>query len=72
MGKKNIDVNSFHHQAVDDLGSNLVANCTSNDGLIEGLEHTNQNILAVQWHPENLWKNTSENILLFDWLVKNS
>ncbi|WP_350343423.1 gamma-glutamyl-gamma-aminobutyrate hydrolase family protein [Proteinivorax tanatarense] len=71
IDKDTIYTNSFHHQAVDKVGKDLIINCRSKDGLIEGLEHTEKQILGVQWHPENLWKNTEENIKLFNWLVSN-
>lgn len=65
-------VNSFHHQAIDELGDDLIVNCLSKDGIIEGIESKDGKILAVQWHPENLWKNTENNIKLFKWLVNTS
>jgi len=47
-----IDVNSFHHQGVNDPGT-LVATARSDDGLIEALEDpTRRFTLGVQWHPE--------------------
>ena len=48
-------VNSRHHQAVRDLGEGLQVNCTSRDGVIEGIEAADgRPILAVQCHPEDL------------------
>ncbi|HWJ25247.1 MAG TPA: gamma-glutamyl-gamma-aminobutyrate hydrolase family protein, partial [Flavisolibacter sp.] len=53
-------VNSAHHQAVDQIGNELIANCRSDDGIIEGLEWKNRNqypfLFAVQWHPERMYK----------------
>lgn len=53
-------VNSAHHQSVDRLGAGLVANCMSDDGIVEGLEwadKTNQPFfIGVQWHPERMYK----------------
>lgn len=45
-------VNTYHHQAIKDLGSGLKASAFSYDGLVEGFE--NENVIAVQWHPERL------------------
>ena len=47
-------VNSFHHQAVDELGRDLRAIAWAADGVIEALVGTRpeQFVLAVQWHPE--------------------
>ncbi len=48
-------VNSYHHQAVKQLGKGLVITARSDeDGVIEAFEHTQLPILAVQWHPERL------------------
>jgi putative glutamine amidotransferase len=51
-------VNSHHHQAIEKLGSELVATAWSSDGLIEALEDPRPErfALAVQWHPELGWK----------------
>lgn len=47
-------VNSFHHQAVDELGRDLRAIAWAADGVIEAMVGTRpeQFVLAVQWHPE--------------------
>jgi putative glutamine amidotransferase len=56
LGPEDIDVNSFHHQAVKDLGANLMASGHSNDGLIEAIESvTEEFVLGVQCHPELMW-----------------
>ena len=48
-------VNSAHHQAVKDLGKNLIANAYSEDGIIEGIEAIDKTLcIGVQWHPEFL------------------
>jgi putative glutamine amidotransferase len=44
-----------HHQAVDILGSGLVASAWSRDQVIEAIEYPeNRFCLGVQWHPEEL------------------
>ncbi len=49
--------NSFHHQAVDKLGNNMVATAWSEDTIIEAIEYTGSSFaLGVQWHPESLTK----------------
>ncbi len=45
-------VNSIHHQAVDEVGRGLVASGHSPDGTVEALEMPGSPVLAVQWHPE--------------------
>ena len=55
VGVSTIETNSHHHQAVDELGSGLVASAWAEDGLIEALEHSErQFIVGVQSHPESL------------------
>lgn len=47
------DVCSWHHQAVDRLGSDLTAVAWSDDGVVEAIEHREHPwCIAVQWHPE--------------------
>lgn len=53
VDKKEVMVNSAHHQAVDKMGKGLVVNAVSPDGVIEGIEHPDYTFcLGVQWHPE--------------------
>lgn len=50
-----ISVNSFHHLAVKDLAPEFKATAISEDGVVEGIEHTSHPfIVGVQWHPEEL------------------
>lgn len=45
-----LQVNSFHHQIIKDLGEGLRVVAKSDEGYIEAIE--GDNIYAVQWHPE--------------------
>ena len=46
-------VNSFHHQAVDEVAPSLAVTARADDGVVEGLEHDGSwDCLGVQWHPE--------------------
>ena len=49
-----IAVNSQHHQSIKKIGRNLKVNCKSPDGVIEGVETTEEDrfLLALQFHPE--------------------
>ncbi len=47
-------VNSFHVQAVAELGKELTLTIQSEDGLIEGFESTDGRVVGVQFHPERL------------------
>lgn len=61
-----LNVNSFHHQAVDDAGPRFRVIARSDDGIIEAMESTEyKSILGVQWHPECLENGKP----IFQWLV---
>ncbi len=54
--EKNTDeVNSAHHQAVDEIGEGFVVTAKSADGVIEAMENpSKQFVLGVQYHPERM------------------
>jgi len=55
VGDSSFDVNSFHHQSVNDPGQDLVVIATADDGIIEALWHPEMRFaIGVQWHPEML------------------
>jgi putative glutamine amidotransferase len=54
-GATRLDVNSLHHQAIDRLGDDLRVTASAPDGIIEGVESSDDWwVLAVQWHPEEM------------------
>jgi putative glutamine amidotransferase len=61
-------VNSLHHQTVDTVGEGLTVSAIAPDGVVEGLETPDGNLLAVQWHPELL--NAPDPT--FVWLVREA
>ena len=66
--EKKIKVNSIHHQAINILGQDLQVTAKSSDGVIEGVEVTNDwDAVGVQWHPENMLEDPVS-IKLFGWL----
>jgi putative glutamine amidotransferase len=56
MGTEHLTVNSFHHQSVKRVADGMRATAWSPDGIIEGLESTDDDwwVMAVQWHPEEM------------------
>lgn len=50
------DVNSYHHQGIDQLASDLTPLAWADDGVVEAYEYKDPKspIFAVQWHPELL------------------
>jgi putative glutamine amidotransferase len=64
-----IDVNSFHHQAIDRLGTGLEPVAWADDGVIEGVEAPGDSFtIGVQWHAECLTER-AEQARLFAGLV---
>ena len=55
-------INSYHHQGINKLGKNLIG-VGKSFGLIEAIEHEYLDIYAVQWHPEKLNDEFSNNII---------
>ena len=52
---REIEVNSRHHQAIEQPADGLVVSATAPDGVIEAVESEDGRwLVAVQWHPENL------------------
>ncbi|MEK7449105.1 MAG: gamma-glutamyl-gamma-aminobutyrate hydrolase family protein [Planctomycetota bacterium] len=70
---KIIKTNSFHHQAIKELGRGLMINARAEDGLIEGVElvKRDQFVIGLQWHPERLISRP-EQLALFKALIKSA
>ncbi len=48
-----LEVNSAHHQAVDQVGTGVKITASASDGVIEAIEHNGYKFcIGVQWHPE--------------------
>lgn len=53
LGSGGLRVNSFHHQAIRQVGQGLRISATAPDGIVEAVESTRHRfVLGVQWHPE--------------------
>ena len=61
-------VNTFHHQAIKQLGNDLKAVAHSVDGIVEAIESADPNIdmIALQWHPEIMATTDAANNRLFE------
>jgi putative glutamine amidotransferase len=61
---EDMGVNSYHHQAVKDLGAGLEVMAKSEDGIVEAVSlPLKKFVWAVQWHPEyDLTKSSSQKI----------
>jgi putative glutamine amidotransferase len=69
IGGETASVNSFHHQAVDELGSGLRAVGHAPDGIVEAIEAMDRrHFRGVQWHAETLVDRPSH-LALFGGLV---
>ena len=69
LNTENLKVNSIHHQAIDKLGKDLIISAESPDGIIEGIEVTNEwKAIGIQWHPEYLAEE-EYSVALFNWLI---
>ncbi len=71
LGVTDLEVNSFHHQAIKALGHGLRAVAFTGDGLIEGAEADDASrfVLGVQWHPEELEPHEKPARRLFEALI---
>ncbi len=73
LGRTDAAVPTHHHQAIDRLGTGLVATAWTDDGVIEAVEFASAgdeptagaSMLAVQWHPE-----AGDDLSLFSSLVE--
>ena len=73
-GGERLRVNSFHHQAIKDLGDGLRPVAWSDDKVIEAVDLPGARgfMLAVQWHPEELVENDPAAMRLFSTLVDHA
>lgn len=60
-GMEDLQVNSFHHQAVRRGNEDFIIAAKSEDGIIEAMEHRHHPFfIGVQWHPENMVMSSAE------------
>ncbi|HLY51069.1 MAG TPA: gamma-glutamyl-gamma-aminobutyrate hydrolase family protein [Solirubrobacteraceae bacterium] len=69
LGTTSIDVDSFHHQAIDGLAEGLAVVARSPDGLIEAVEMPGRPVLAVQWELQEEARVDPRFHAIFEWLI---
>ena len=71
MNTTSLPVNSFHHQAIQDVAPGFKVCAHSSDGIIEAIESTEyKSMIGVQWHPECFIVNDDECMMpLFQWFI---
>lgn len=74
LGADKVRVASFHHQGLDEVATSLKVVAQSEDGLVEGLEHTGsgQWLIGVQWHPEDTAATDPHQQSLYDSLIRQA
>jgi putative glutamine amidotransferase len=66
LGASEIQVNSLHSQAINQLAPGLVAEAQAPDGTIEAVRLDSPGfVVGVQWHPEWRWSDHPASIALF-------
>lgn len=66
LGRSDVGVNSFHHQAVKQVAEGFVVTARSPDGIIEAIEDPAKRFaVAVQWHPEEMSATRQDMLDLF-------
>jgi putative glutamine amidotransferase len=70
LGTTRIEVNSFHHQAIDRLGDGLTVVARSPDGVPEAIELPGRHVLAVQWELNEEWRIDARFMRVFAWFVE--
>jgi putative glutamine amidotransferase len=75
-GKRTLGVNSSHHQAAERIAKDLRVTAVTKDGIVEGMELAHEArgllpyLLAVQFHPERLFRQHAEHLMLFKIFVR--
>lgn len=70
-GEKEMQVNSYHHQGIKEIGKGLVPMAYAPDGLIEGVYNPSKKFLVgLQFHPERMLPEHPGNKKVFDAFAK--
>ncbi len=56
IGESVVEVNSAHHQAVDNIGEGFIVTARSSDDIVEAIENPSKPfMIGVQYHPERMF-----------------
>ena len=67
LGVDEIEVDSFHHQALDEVAPDLTVVATAPDGVVEAVEMDGGHyVLAVQWELQEEWRVDRRFLRLFE------
>ncbi len=70
LGTDRMVVNTFHHQAIKDLGAELEVMGRADDGIVEAVRHRQKRFVwAVQWHPERTFDSDENSRKIFKALI---
>jgi putative glutamine amidotransferase len=71
LGATEVATNSWHHQSCKEPGQGIVYTAWSPDGVVEAAEVPGHRFaVAVQWHPEEMFRERPDMLALFRALVK--
>ena len=71
VGKDEILVNSFHHQAIKEIAPGLTVTAVAEDGTIEAMEDPALSFfLGVQWHPEHYHRTDRTSSAIFEAFIE--
>ena len=72
FGKPEVRTDSYHHQAIDQLGRDLKATGWTADDIVEVVEGTGETfVLGVQWHPEMSFARYPEHLVPFELFMES-
>ena len=67
-----IEVNSYHHQAIKEMGDGFLSMAISPDGLVEAIYKPDKKFVwAVQWHPELSFRRDENSRRIFERFVES-
>lgn len=70
VNKRQLFVNSYHHQGIKEISSSLKAMAVAPDGLVEAVYMPKRKfIMATQWHPEFSYMKDENSFKIFEALV---